>query len=287
MERKSLIAFFALSLLFTLLSLNASTLTKASSSTIVISEVQLSGLTADDEFIELKNLTNQDINLGDYRLVRRTSSGASDSNIKAFEVSDVIPANGYYLWTGNEWSGAVTPDASTSGVLAANNGIALRLGALNTGSIIDSVAWGNSTNAFVEGTVFPNNPEPGSSLHRLGDDTDNNSVDFGLNAVSDPQNSQILPSSTPTVSPSSSPSPTATPTQTEIPTSTPSATPTSTSTVIPTSTPSANPTPSATVRPGKVLAQFGNRECRMIVRVRRFGFMVVHFPTVVCTRLDN
>lgn len=296
MDKRSFYLLSSLLLTFSLLSLNAANLIHAVSSTIVISEVQTAGVTAGDEFIELRNLTNSDINLGEYRLVRRTSAGATDSSIKAFENTDVIPANGYYLWTGDEWSGTETPDASTSGTLANNNGIALRLGAANTGEVVDSVAWGTSTNAFVEGSVFATNPEAGQSIERVGADTDNNSTNFVINAAPNPQNSQTVPSAspTPTATPSSEPSSTPTavpsiepsvepsPSATATATPTVTSTPTSIPTATPTSTPAATPTPQ-----GQVIARFygangKTRECRLEYKTKHFGFFIIQFPKIKC-----
>lgn len=290
MQRKSLVTFLTLTLVFTLLSLNASTLTKAATSHLVISEIQIDGTTANEDFVELYNPTDSPIDLNGHRLVKRSSAGVSDDSIKSWTSETIIPANSYYLWANSSWTPAVAPDASGSATLAANNGVALRFGAEDTGTIVDSVAWGTATNAFVETAPFATNPVDGASMERVGDDTDNNSLDFVLREVSDPQNSASVtasptatPTSTPTATPEPSISPSVEPSPTIVPTVTPTISPTST----PAPTPSATATPVATVRPGKILAHFGNRECRMVVRVRRFGFMMVPFPTVVCTRLGN
>jgi hypothetical protein len=84
---------------------------------------------------------------------------------------------------------------------------------MDTGTIIDSVAWGDTTNAFVETNPFPTNPAAGESLERVGDDTNNNSVDFVLQTTPNPQNLGAIPSPTGSLSPTSSPtlSPTGTP----------------------------------------------------------------------------
>ncbi|WP_274540834.1 lamin tail domain-containing protein, partial [Staphylococcus pseudintermedius] len=53
---------------------------------MVISEVQTSGGTGKttNDFIELYNPTNCDIDLNGYRLVKRTASAASDDTVKSW-----------------------------------------------------------------------------------------------------------------------------------------------------------------------------------------------------------
>lgn len=251
---------------------------------IVINEVQIAGISASDDFVELYNPTDIDVNLGDYRLVKRTASGTTDSSLKAFDVSDTIPAHGYYLWSNNGWDPGVIPDSSTSATIAANNGVALRLGAADTGDIVDSVAWGTATNAFIEGSVFPTSPDASQSLVRSGD-TDDNSVDFTISDSPSPMNSNtviITPTPTATASPTVSPSasPTATPSPTISPTSTPTVTP----------SPTSSPTPSPTVSPtphGRVLGIFRNKVCSLEYKEINIWFMKIVVPKVVCTHPGN
>ncbi|GAI09179.1 unnamed protein product [marine sediment metagenome] len=83
-------------------------------------------------------------------------------------------------------------DATSTQTLAKNNSIALLDEDKN---IIDAVAWGSSTDPFVENIPFPQNPAENQSLGRKtnieGDyiDTDNNSQDFELQGPT-PINSQ-------------------------------------------------------------------------------------------------
>jgi hypothetical protein len=63
---------------------------------------------------------------------------------------------------------------------SAGGGLGLRDG---SGALVDSVAWGTATNAFVEGTVAPAPtiaPAPGKSDARRpdGQDTNDNGADF-------------------------------------------------------------------------------------------------------------
>lgn len=64
---------------------------------VVINEVQIAGVTSDDEFVELFNPTNSAIDLTDWRLTRATAAG-NESNLVS-SLSGTIPAGGYYLIT--------------------------------------------------------------------------------------------------------------------------------------------------------------------------------------------
>jgi len=163
------------------------------SQSIVISEAQITGgpgKTAND-FIELYNPTATSFDLNGYRLVKRTKNGTSDSSIKSWTAEEFIPANGYYLWANSGYTDiGVQPNVTTSATIADDNGIALRRGSADTGEIIDSLAWGEAVNDFIEGLVFPSNPGAGESLERnFNLDTDDNSADFSKQADPNPQSS--------------------------------------------------------------------------------------------------
>ena len=149
---------------------------------ILISEIQITGGTgkSNNDFIELYNPNNFQVNLSGYRLVKRTKVGESDTSIKSWTSDAFIPAKGYYLWANSDYADiALAPDAATSVTLANDNGVAVRFGAENTGTIIDSVGWGLAANNFVEMAVFNENPIANQSISRRSEnDTNNNSVDF-------------------------------------------------------------------------------------------------------------
>ncbi len=162
---------------------------------IYISQVQItggSGHTTDD-FVEFYNPNVQLFNLNGYRLVKRTASGTTDSLIKSWTSDEFIPAFGFYLWANTNFTTiAATPDATTTGSLADNNGIAIRLGPNDSGSIIDSLAWGSANNTF--SNLSAENPTAGQSLQR--NDLVNTSSAFTI-GISNPRNSFITTSSTP------------------------------------------------------------------------------------------
>lgn len=175
----------------------------ASSDHLLISQVQItggSGKTTND-FIEIYNPTNSDIDLKGMRLVKRTKTGTADTLIKSWTDSAIVKPYSYYLWANSDFTNIVqTPDIKTSASIANDNGIAIRNGPNDTGSIVDSVGWGEAVNAFVEGVVLNQNPQANQSIIRKpadqignGTDTDNNSADFILNTQVLPRNSQTSP----------------------------------------------------------------------------------------------
>ena len=164
-------------------------------SKILISEVQITGWVGktDKDFIELYNPSDAVFNLKGYRLVKRTKTGASDTSIKSWIADAFVPAQGYYLWANSAYFDiAASPDVTTTAAIANDNGIAVRFGSEDTGQIIDSVAWGEAENVFVEGTSFSANPIASQSIQRKfeGDgykDTGNNFSDFEIQNCPNPK----------------------------------------------------------------------------------------------------
>jgi predicted extracellular nuclease len=67
------------------------------STTVVISQFQVAGGTAADEFIELHNVSGSNVDLNGYNLVYRSASGTSDVPLVNWSTSTIIPPGGYYL----------------------------------------------------------------------------------------------------------------------------------------------------------------------------------------------
>jgi len=199
----------------------ASTSPSAIAENIVISEVSVQNTNCTtDDFIELYNPTDSDIYLGDYQesylhLVKRTKTGTLDTSIKSWrgDLKAKIPAHGFYLWANSGYTGInIMPDATTTAIISANNGIALRLGLKDTGLIIDSLGWGDYQNKFVEknaamallrGQSLERKALATSTAELLAvnnahhwegnsQDSNNNSQDFVLQTIPNPQNSFSL-----------------------------------------------------------------------------------------------
>lgn len=167
-------------------SANAQKRANLPSPNLVISQFQTAGGTANDEFIELHNNSSNSVDLNGYRLVYRAAGGTNDVAFVNWTTSTIVPPGGYYLIASVDYDGGVTPNitynsATCSCALgAAGGGLAIRQGAVNTGTIIDSVGWGTATNVFVE-TAVTSAPATNDSKARFSNgcqDTDNNVNDF-------------------------------------------------------------------------------------------------------------
>lgn len=253
---------------------------KAATNHVVISQIQVSGSSANDEFVELYNPTDASIDMSGWRLTRKTSTvGATPQNLVA-SLSGTIDPRGYYLIAHPASSYILFADklySSSSSAITTNNTISLFSDAGQT--LIDKVGFG--TAADFEGTVFGSNPANSQGLLRKstqnstetslilggneansgnGYDSDNNSTDFVLIATSMPRNTKsphaqpevpLTPVPTITSLPTEilSPTPTETPIPTLTPTSFPTATPKPTATPLPTATPTTLPTNTPTPFP--------------------------------------
>lgn len=224
-------------------------------SNVVISQIQIAGTTANDEFVELYNPTAADINLAGWRLDRRTASLSATPAILVESLSGTIASRGYYLITSNESSASNSADKlySNTNHIAANNTVILFSDAGQT--VVDKVGLGtaedNETARFtpnlgsgqsiIRKAFTTSNTETLSvggadSLFGNGFDTDNNANDFVLIQASIPKNSASLIAQftpTPTQKTTSIPTPTTTETPTEIPTPTQTPIPTMTPTLTP------------------------------------------------------
>lgn len=154
-------------------------------SKILISEVQIAGLTEEkEEFVELYNPNNADVDLTDWYLHRKTETG---SNYSTFVSNNLfsgkkIEAMGYFLIAREESSFAGSADITTDSSLG-NNGSASSLALKNpNGEISDKLGFGSAQD-FESAPAA--GPEKGQSIGRKQDainnieqDTDNNLTDF-------------------------------------------------------------------------------------------------------------
>ncbi len=242
------------------------TSTAAAANHIVISEIQIGGLTTTDEFVELYNPTNNSIDLTGWRLQKKSSSGATVVNLVA-SMSGIISAHGHFLVTHPNYTGTTTSDLLYSGTtpnsIASDNTVVLYSDAGTT--VVDKVGMGTAVDFEGAATIVP---ETSKSIERviLEQDTNNNLNDFVLRSIPNPQNTSFVESTptptasttpTPTPTPTLEPTPTETPVPTETPTPTPSPTivptesptPTPIETTTPTPTPTNNPTPTNSPAP--------------------------------------
>jgi hypothetical protein len=144
---------------------------------------------ASNEFVELVNAGSSAADVGGFKVAYRSSAGTSDTTLATIPAGTSIPAGAFYLLGGSGYLGSHTPDQSFSASLASTGGgLAVRD---TTGTILDSVGWGDSTNAFVAAhaaTAPPATAAPGSSSDRIpdGQDTNDNAADFTVSATPSP-----------------------------------------------------------------------------------------------------
>jgi hypothetical protein len=152
----------------------------------------MTGLTgsAQNEFVELYNGGTAAADLGGYRLVYRSSAGTSDVGLATIPSGTMLAPGGFYLFGGRDYSGSQAPDQTfTASLAATGGGLALRDA---NGSVVDSLGYGDATNAFVRGQPAPAPPaaaSPGNSDVRLpdGHNTDENAADFTVSASPSPR----------------------------------------------------------------------------------------------------
>jgi len=177
---------------------------------LVISEIQIQGSSASDDFVEIYNPTGSAVNLNGKCLVKRTAAGGTDTVLQTWSSNYYINPRKYVLWANSSYASiSVTPDFTSTGVINSNDGVGLRDGPADTGTIIDGVGLGTATNVFRETTAVAN-PPANQSVERKangssttasmgsggadefegnGYDTNNNNNDFITRNASQPQNS--------------------------------------------------------------------------------------------------
>jgi len=165
---------------------------------VVISEVYYDAVDeSDSEFVELYNPTGAAVNISGWTI---NDSSGIEATIPA---SSSIPSHGFFLIADGGWSAgkddSTWPNADVEDEMSlanTNNGIVLK----NGSNIIDAVGWGSPTDLnLYEGIALAsvsngNSSERKSSpthneLEGNGWDTNNNSADFVIRTVPQPQNS--------------------------------------------------------------------------------------------------
>lgn len=125
-----------------------------------------------NDFVEIYNPADCDVNLGDYTLVYRSAAGTSDV-ILLKDSTDTLSGQSFYVVGESSMSPKDAPFAT--GALSATGG---QLAIKNGSTVVDSLGYGSSTGSYVEGSAAP---APGSgSISRTpdGNDTDDNESDF-------------------------------------------------------------------------------------------------------------
>ncbi len=185
---------------------------------LVISELQVAGATAGDEFVELYNPTNAAIDISGWKLQYKSATGATFGTTVTVPAGKSVGPHGFFLITsirGTGFSGTVASDlahTTTLNLAAAAGHVRIGPGTLTSSptdvNAVDTVGYGTTANA-AEGGAPAANPAANSSIERKayststdismttggdalegnGQDSDNNAADFIVRPVSQPQNS--------------------------------------------------------------------------------------------------
>ncbi len=167
---------------------------------MVISEIQIAGQNASDEFVELYNPTDAPIDISAWSLQYKSATGSTFYK-KNFPDGAIIPAGGFFLATQKEYSGAVEPDLIHSSFSLASSGNIFLVSSHDTlettdnVSIVDAFSW----NDLASGKSLERKAKENSTTETMaalgadallgnGFDSDNSENDFILREISDPQN---------------------------------------------------------------------------------------------------
>lgn len=168
---------------------NLNEVVTAATPQLVISAVQITGGTGrtQEDFIEFYNPTSEPFDLNGYRLVKRTATGVTDTSLQSWTSSKIVQPYHFFLWANSSYSGIMSsPDATTSGTIANDNGVALRHGAVDSGEVVESVAWGSTANGF-ESKPTEN---PGANISLVRKDLFSSNSQFE-SQPSSPRNSSV------------------------------------------------------------------------------------------------
>lgn len=135
---------------------------------VIISEVQIGGIKAADDFIELYNPNPTPVNISGYRLRYKNSSATSpDQSLREIPKNTCVSGNSYYLWANKDGVFSDNANTTTATNIASHYSIALFTQKSSGEAIIDSVAWGSDSRPFDALTfTFPSNPEANESMVR-------------------------------------------------------------------------------------------------------------------------
>lgn len=165
---------------------------RAASNCIVINEIMLdrSG-ESKHEFIELYNNSDNNIDLSNYSLKKKTQSGSESNLVSKSKFMGIIPAHGFFLIAHPDYEDELGADLAYSGSsysIAKNNTVILYN---PEEAAIDKVGLGEAGD--FEGSAVAN-PENDQSVERkeLGIDTDNNLNDFILRNTPSPGSFKLI-----------------------------------------------------------------------------------------------
>ncbi len=282
--------------LFTLILLNVTPVKSAPTNHIVFSEIQIAGLTANDEFIELYNPSTTPVDLTGWNVKKKAGGATATATNLVSTMSGTINGHGFYLLVNEDSPSSSAADLTYKASISTNNTLILNDNSLQ---LIDKVGMGTATDSE---TADAPAPATGKSIERKanssstsdsmkiggvdellgnGEDSDDNSLDFVLRDLPQPQNSTSSPEPVfATDTPTPSPTPTASPEPTDSPEPSDSPTPTASASPTPTATPTTSPTPPSPTPTPKPVIRF---TCSVRFVRLNFGFFSLQIPRLICS----
>jgi PKD repeat protein len=159
---------------------------------IIISEVVIANTSAKDEFIEIYNTSNQEIDLQalEFSLHIRNSSGEKDINKTLKWNQTTIPAHGYFLFVSKESDTYKNiADAFYTADLVKNGAVYISFSSKKRTDIIDFISWGSHQNPeAIMQSIIPNTLN-GQSIERDRESFSENI--YRINNTPSPRNSII------------------------------------------------------------------------------------------------
>jgi len=158
---------------------------------IVIEKLQVSGSSANDEYVSVLNPTTSAISLAGWSVQYR-GSGASTFSKKNFESAHSIAPGAPFVIAHSQYAQAASADMTHSSFTFSATGGTVFLVSTTTllvtgveSTVVDKLAYGSGTYLFPEGVVFSEVPPASQILSRKSaagtpQDTDNNSADFEI-----------------------------------------------------------------------------------------------------------
>ena len=160
----------------------------AASDTTVISEVQLRGVDGNDEFVELRNVSAEDVPIGGWSLQGCAGASGAPSTRATVPAGTRVPAGGSYLFANAAGTLAFAADRTYGTGISDDGGVRI----VNGTTVIDGVGnQDDSPDACREGTGldFPTASGRANAFERVRD-TDDNAADFEGPKLPDPQSSR-------------------------------------------------------------------------------------------------
>ena len=121
------------------------------SSGLLVAEVVTGGASASDEYVELTNASATSVDLAGLEVAYVTSSGSTVTRKASWSTPLALEPGRHLLVANASGIYAASADATYTGGFAATGG-ALVVRPIG-GQPVDAVAWGDATNAFVEGVA--------------------------------------------------------------------------------------------------------------------------------------